>query len=225
MDFLNSINKNRIEFLITLICVILILGIPPFGVYAAFMIVIAGLVFGANRKELLRSIGLFRPQGVLPMFFLTAFMGLVIELTMEVFFNPLIERVTLSQIDLSQVQLPSLESYLTWVIVGFVLGGFLEEVLFRGFLMTRIAKFMKADMASDILALFITAVLFGICHRYQGWSGVISTGVTGFILGCIFLKFKKNLWYAICTHGFVNLTALTILYLGHYDFLRSLFWG
>ena len=128
----------------------------------------------------------------------------------------------MSEIDLSKVKMANFGDYLTWIVVGFVLGGLLEEILFRGFLMTRISEILSKNTKRDILALLFTSLLFGLCHFYQGWSGVISTGFTGFILGLVFLAFNKNLWYSILTHGFVNLTSLTILYLDYYDKLKSL---
>ena len=149
-------------------------------------------------------------------------MGVAIELIAETVLNPLIENITESKIDLSAVDLSSVTSYLIWIVIGFVLGGLLEEILFRGFLITRISKMIKDNQISDIIALLISSSVFGLCHLYQGWSGVISTGIIGLIFGIIFLAFKKNLWYSILTHGFVNLTGLTILYFNYYDTIEKL---
>lgn len=104
----------------------------------------------------------------------------------------------------------------------FCVRGLLEEVLFRGFLLTRIAKFLGGKKFANILALLATSVIFGLCHMYQGVSGSISTAFIGFLLGTIFLCTGKNLYYAILTHGFINFTGLTILYLGKYEYLNSL---
>lgn len=222
MNALKNMPTEKLELIITILSTILILAIPQYGVIIAFVIVIAYLRRSKNRKELRKSIGLRQSKSWAILIIVCAFLGLFIELAMEILLNPIIEKLTHSKIDLSKVVLSSIGDYLAWIVIGFVLGGLLEEILFRGFLITRVSKFLKGNMTSDILALFITSILFGLCHLYQGWSGVISTGIIGLIFGTIFLAFNKNLWYAILTHGFVNATALTILYFGYYDKLESL---
>lgn len=222
MKKIKNLTTENLELIITILSVILILTIPQYGVILSFIMVSIYLIRNKNRKELSKSIGLRRPKNLLTLIIISALLGVLIELTTEIFFNPIIEKLTHSKIDLSEVELSSIGAYLTWIVIGFVLGGLLEEILFRGFLITRISKFLKENKASDFLALFITSILFGLCHLYQGWSGVISTGLIGFIFGIIFLAFGKNLWYSILTHGFVNVTALTILYFGYYDKIESL---
>jgi len=222
MYFLKNLPAEKFEIIITIFCTLLILAVPQYGVLISFIIVIGYIIGSKNRKELRKSIGLIRPKNLMKLVVVTACLGILIEIIMEILVNPIIEKLTFSEIDLSKVEIISIGDYLTWIILGFVLGGLLEEILFRGFLITRISKILRKNPKKEVLALFITLILFGLCHFYQGWSGVISTGFTGFILGIIFLIFNKNLWYSILTHGFVNLTAVTILYLDHYDKLKSL---
>lgn len=210
------------EMILTILSVVFILAIPQYGVMIALILVIAHLRRSKNRNELRKSIRLKRPNNMAILIIVTVLLGVLIELAMEILANPVIERLTNSKIDLTEVEMSSIGGYLTWIVIGFVLDGLLEEILFRGFLLTRISLLLNNTRARDILALVITSVLFGICHFYQGWSGVISTGIIGFIFGIIFLVFNKNLWYSILTHGFVNAASLTILYLGYYDKIEHL---
>jgi len=222
MSILKSLPTEKVELTITILSIMLLLAIPQYGVILSFIIVIAYLRRSKNRKELLKSIGLKRPKNLFILIIIGVFLGALIELTTEIFFNPIIEKLTHSKIDLSEIDLSRIGNYLTWIVIGFVIGGLLEEILFRGFLLTRISKILKLNKSSNLLALLATSFLFGFCHFYQGWSGVISTGLIGFIFAIIFLAFDKNLWYTILTHGFVNMTALTILYFGYYDKLEHL---
>lgn len=222
MGFLKNLTTEKLELMITILSVILILTIPQYGVIIAFIMVIVYLRRSKNRFEIRKSIGLKRPNNLPILIFVTAILGILIELVIEIFVNPIIEKITNSKIDISEVEMESFGDYLTWIVIGFVIGGLLEEILFRGFLITRISTFLRADKMGNCLALFLTSLLFGLCHLYQGWSGVISTGLIGFIFGIIFLTFNKNLWYSILTHGFVNATALTILYFGYYEKIESL---
>lgn len=222
MDYLKKLSAEKLELIITILSIIFILAIPQYGVILSFVIVFVYLRRSKNRKELLKSIGFVRPANWVKTIILAAIMGILIEVFMEILVNPMIEQLTSSKIDLSKVDMPNIVYYLVWIVIGFVLGGLLEEILFRGFLITRISKFLKMNKSGDIAALLITSLLFGLCHIYQGWSGAISTGLIGLIFGIIFLAFNKNLWYSILTHGFVNLTSLTILYFGYYDKLATL---
>jgi len=222
MLFIKKLPPERLELIITILSVISILSIPQYGVILSFILVIVYLRRSKNRNELRQSIGLKQPKNTAILIILSAVMGIAIELAMEILVNPMIEKLTHSTIDLTKVKMSSIGEYLVWIIIGFVLGGLLEEILFRGFLITRISKFIKVNKFSDLISLFITSILFGLCHLYQGLSGAISTGIIGLIFGIIFLSFNKNLWYSILTHGFVNLTSLTILYFGYYEKLKSL---
>ena len=222
LQVLKNLTTEKVELIITILAILLILAIPQYGVILSFIIVIAYISRSRNRKELLQSIGLRRPKNLFNLIIIGVFLGTLIELTTEIFCNPIIEKLTHSKIDLSGIDLSHIGNYLTRIVIGFVIGGLLEEILFRGFLITRISKILKINKASEMIALLVTSILFGFCHFYQGWSGVISTGLIGFIFGIIFLAFNKNLWYSILTHGFVNVTALTILYFGYYDKIEHL---
>lgn len=217
-----KVHRNR-ELLVTLATIALIVLVPQYGVIASFIIVIAYLRRQKDRPLVLQSIGLKKPSNWYYVILLSMIMGTAIELCAEVFVNPIIENILREKIDLSVVNIKgNTLNYFLWIVIGFVLGGLLEELLFRGFLLTRIAKFLGGNNVANILALLATSAIFGLCHLYQGVSGSISTAFIGFLLGTIFLCTGKNLYYAILTHGFINFTGLTILYLGKYEFLNSL---
>jgi membrane protease YdiL (CAAX protease family) len=211
------------ELLATLAAIALIVLVPQYGVIASFIIVIAYLRRQKDRSKVLQSIGVLKPNNWFYVILLSMICGAAIELCAEVVVNPIIEHFLREKIDLSVVDIKGdALSFVLWIVIGFVLGGLLEEILFRGFLLTRIAKFLGGNKLAHISALLATSFIFGLCHLYQGVSGSISTGFIGFLLGTIFLCTGKNLYYAILTHGFVNFTGLTILYLGKYEYLNSL---
>ena len=51
-------------------------------------------------------------------------------------------------------------------------------------------------------------------HYYQGPSGIITTGIIGFMVGLIFIYNRNNLMLPILTHGIYNMMAITLIYLG-----------
>ncbi|WP_170934659.1 CPBP family intramembrane glutamic endopeptidase [Hymenobacter gelipurpurascens] len=220
MSYLTRLPKT--ELILTILCFALILGIPQVGVIGAFILVFAYIRRSKARPLLLNSMRFVQPLSWLKAIAVSAVLGVAIELFVETLFNPLVEKTTNTPIDLTQVDFKNnIFIYAGWVIVGFILGGLLEEILFRGFLLTRVFALFSNASTGNIIGLLSTSIIFGMCHAYQGWSGVLSTGFIGIILGIVLL-IKQNLWYSILTHGFINLTGLTILYLNYYDTLRTL---
>ena len=89
-----------------------------------------------------------------------------------------------------------------------------EEVIWRGFLMTRLAKLAGDSRTAWGIALVLTSVHFGLVHFYQGLAGVLMTGVAGFLLGLAFLLFGRNLWVPIVAHAFMHVMSFGALYMG-----------
>lgn len=219
--------KQRInlpEVVLALLCLLVILFFPPTGIVVSFVVVLIYLLFGKNRMQKFRSIGFQTPSNMGSAILICLFLGILIEVTSEVFINPLIELGTKSSINLSDFDnvRGNIPHYLIWILLGWVIGGFLEEILFRGFLITRLSSVFAKEWVGNILAILITSATFGFSHMYQGWSGVISTGLIAIILGLIFVKSKKILWYSILTHGFINTTAFTLIYLDFDKVLATL---
>ena len=107
----------------------------------------------------------------------------------------------------------NLRGYLMVLAAGFIYGGVLEEILARGFVIGWGVALMGERSALPLLAL--SSIVFGLGHRYQGWSGVISTGVTGLILGAIYLATKRKLLAPMLTHAVSDAIGITCLYLGY----------
>lgn len=89
-----------------------------------------------------------------------------------------------------------------------------EEIIYRGFLMTRLARIFGGGQGAWIAALLLSSTLFGALHLYQGLSGVVLTGFVGLLLGVVFLASGRNLWVAILVHGLTNTVSLVLMYLG-----------
>ncbi len=215
---------NKIEMILTIVCLLLIVYVPQWGLIISFFSVLIYLLIGKDRKFKFNSIGFKKPQSWITTILISLGLGIVIELSFQILINPLFDKLTGSMIDLSNFD--SVQGnflvYLAMLAIGFIVGGLFEEILFRGYLMTRIAQFFKRKVVGFTIAITRTSAIFGLSHMYQGWSGVLNTGITAVIFGLIFLKFNKNLWYAIFTHGFVNFVGFTVLYLGISENLRTL---
>ncbi len=137
-----------------------------------------------------------------------------IFLLIDFLVQPLIEQY-FGAIDLSALDgiRGNLVSYIIFIVFMWVVAAFGEEFLYRGFFMKRLAGVMgNTDRAWLISALLISA-LFGMAHLYQGLSGMITTGLIGFIFSIIFYKNRKNLVLAMLTHGIYDMIGITLIYL------------
>ena len=88
-----------------------------------------------------------------------------------------------------------------------IIQSFSEEVFFRGFLLEKIDS-----VAGEKMAIFITALLFGLAHMSYGKIyPVIMPVIMGFLLGFVVFK-TKNLYSAIVAHMTFNFMSF-VLYL------------
>jgi len=90
------------------------------------------------------------------------------------------------------------------VAISLLIVGFVEEFIFRGFIMARIASALGGANWAWALALIAQAVLFGLSHGYQHLYGMLLTGVIGLFLGSVYLLSGRNLWIPIIGHAVYN---------------------
>jgi len=217
-------HENKIGLsIIILIILAAILMIPPLGVLFAFVIV-AFLVLFTIKEGSLSDIGFRSSKSWPKAIFLSFVLAVLIELTFQIFFNPIFEAITDTSIDLSEFEgmRGNFITYIIMLLIGWVVGGFMEEIIFRGYLITKLKRLLGSSPLVLFFILFLTSVPFGLSHLYQGLSGVLSTGFIAFIFGFIFIKSGYNLWLPIFTHGFVNTVGLTLTYLDLDTYLRNI---
>lgn len=101
--------------------------------------------------------------------------------------------------------------YLVWIAISWVIAGFAEEVLFRGFLITRLLRLFPASRLAPALAVILAGLFFGVLHYYnQGMRGFITASAIGIAFGIMFLLFKRNLWPIIFVHGSIDTLGFTV---------------
>lgn len=109
----------------------------------------------------------------------------------------------------------NLPHYLYWLMIGWVIGGFTEELLFRGFLLTHFEKLFSKLPFPIIFAVVIQALIFGQQHMYyQGAIGLVETGMVAVVSGAIYVLSKRRLWPLIISHGLANTLGMTMIFLG-----------
>lgn len=84
--------------------------------------------------------------------------------------------------------------------------GFYEEVLARGFLLSRCRTLLPGVWGPVLLS----SALFGLGHFYQGWFGVLQTALVGLIFARLALHWG-TLWPVVFAHAALNTLSLLVL--------------
>ena len=100
----------------------------------------------------------------------------------------------------------SLTSYPFWLalLVNAILIPILEEVVFRGYLFSRLGKAMPA-----VVAAVISSVVFGLCHGGLVWA--IWAGITGLII-CVVRVKSGSIIPGIVFHIIMNTYGMVVSY-------------
>jgi membrane protease YdiL (CAAX protease family) len=104
-------------------------------------------------------------------------------------------------------------NYVIILLLALVVGGFYEEIVFHGFIFTRLEKIFHGKWAT-IAAFIITNLIFGAYHFQQGIKGILLATIAGAAYHVLILKFNRNLWYGLFFHAFFDFIGLTLIYLG-----------
>lgn len=97
--------------------------------------------------------------------------------------------------------------------ISWTTAAFGEEVLFRGFLQSRLRSLFGERRHAAILAALAQAVLFGLAHAYQGATGILISGTIGLAFGLLMLRFR-TIWPLVVAHGLIDAVSMLALYAG-----------
>ena len=104
--------------------------------------------------------------------------------------------------------------YIFILAMGWVIGGFYEEIVFHGFIFTRLEKLIPGKYTL-VIAFLLCNVIFALYHLQLGSQGVINAFVAGCVYHALMLRYKRNMWYAIICHAVFDSIALTFIYAGY----------
>jgi len=102
------------------------------------------------------------------------------------------------------------------LLIAFLVGGFYEEIIFHGFLFTRLERVFDFK-GGAIISFIVTNAIFGLYHYQQGVKGILLTTVAGAVYHLLILRFGRNLWYGLFCHTFFDFIGLTMIYLGYLE--------
>ncbi len=102
--------------------------------------------------------------------------------------------------------------FISLIAVWFA-SSFGEEVVYRGFLITRLQEMFGSNAKKAVIAtLFLSSVIFGLAHFEWGITGIVQTTFMGLALGISYFVTKRKLWSLIIAHGYMDTILLVQLY-------------
>ena len=210
------------EILLSLIAILIVVLVPhsdiipaPFGYAIPVLIFI--WFFLKRRKENFGSLGFsFKRFGIKPIF-IGMLSGIIIFSFLTWIFFLLLEKL----VELPPVNLGDFAKlkgntgfYIFLLIMGWIIGGFYEELVFHGFIFSRLEKIIAGHYAT-IISFLLTNLIFALYHLQLGTSGVINALIAGVFYQALMLYYKRNMWYAIICHAVYDTIALTFIYGGY----------
>jgi len=112
----------------------------------------------------------------------------------------------------------SVPTFLTTIAAAWLIGGFYEEVLFRGYMLYLLEKRLLKS-AGMLPAVTATGVLFGLYHWQQGTFGIIAGALGGIFWGILYKRTGNNLWIPIFSHALFDTITLVLIYIGRFGHL------
>ncbi len=103
--------------------------------------------------------------------------------------------------------MPQNRSEMVWFGGVSLTAGFCEEFLFRGYLIWSLAPWLGWWGAAAV-----SVLIFAFGHAYQGWSGIVGTGIAG-VFFTLTVALFGSLWPAIILHFLWDLAMGLIAWL------------
>jgi membrane protease YdiL (CAAX protease family) len=102
------------------------------------------------------------------------------------------------------------------LVAAWVLAAFGEELVWRGYLMNRVAGLFRNSRAGWVVSLILVSAAFGFGHAYQGVVGIVQEGFSGLLLGLVYLGCGRNLAVPIVAHGITDSIDILLILTGRY---------
>lgn len=165
-----------------------------------------------------RGVGLGRPVHWPRALGIGALAGVTMELFATFVSVPLLSELAGKPPDLAGFRplVGNLEMVVLLIAVNWVLAAFGEEMVYRGYLMNRLAGVLPPAAWTWGVSLVVVSAAFGCAHADQGLTGMVQEGFAGFLLGLLYLASGRNLTVPIVAHGVSNSLAFILIYFDRY---------
>lgn len=214
--------KTIKQILFPLIAIALVVLIPhsgiiplPFG-YSIPVLIFIWLYLKLS-KENFASLGFsFKQIEIKPLLIGTVTAVLLFSFLSLVFFPLLDKIINIPSPDLGDIaRIRGNPGFFIFILtMGWLVGGFYEEIVFHGFIFTRL-EILIPGKYTLVIAFLLCNAIFALYHLQLGSHGVINAFVAGCVYHALMLRYKRNMWYAIFCHAVFDTIALTYIYAGY----------
>jgi len=210
-----SFRQNLVKALIVAFLILFPHFVPlPFYSYAVVCMMVI-LMYLRTHKKTLRDLGLKR-KGLTTHSFVVGIVSALVWIAFNKWiYHPFITHFFVvepyTEYDFIRKKLSNL---IFTIVAAWVIGGFYEEIAFRGFIQTTIQEWFSKFNYSFWLAGVLTSILFGFYHWQQGIFGIVPSALGGLLWTFLLWRYKGNLWYPIISHAVYDTIALIMIYFG-----------
>lgn len=214
------LRSNKVAILVAVVVVLMLNEIDriaaPLGIPIAVLFI--WFVLWVSRAGW-SDVGMRRPKNWITTIGIGIGVALFLQAVALVVLVPTMQRFGVQLPDLSRFESirGNIPMLLLWLVVAWTTAGFGEEIIWRGFVMSRVARVLGDGKAAWVFSLILASVLFGLLHIYQGTVGVVLTGVSGLVFGILYLASGRNLWAPIIAHGTKDTLAFLMIYTGLWE--------
>lgn len=214
-----SLRDDRLALVAEMMVVASIFALRAFGllpITTTIPLLVVGWLSLWLRRSGWRQIGMARPASWGWIVLLGIGLGVALAALDVVVVLPWLERVADGSLDLRTFDsvrgnLPGLLFYLT---ATWTLAAFGEEMVYRGYLLNRLADSFGRSKAGWALSVIIMSLLFGLVHDFMGIAGVVFAILDAMLLSALYLASGRNLWLPAITHGVGNTMSFLLLFMG-----------
>jgi membrane protease YdiL (CAAX protease family) len=99
-----------------------------------------------------------------------------------------------------------------WLAFEMFVPGLVEEFVYRGVIMDRLAKVFDFSRLAWPIAIALQAAIFSLAHGYGGLEGLEVGAGFGLVCGLMFVYGGRNLWALIIFHGAYDVARVAYRY-------------
>jgi membrane protease YdiL (CAAX protease family) len=169
------------------------------------------------RGQRWRDIGLSFPSNWRRLLLIGIAAGIAMELLELFATQPLLVALTGKYPDLSDFHslIGNFRLLLLIVAGSWIIAGVGEELVWRGYILNRVADLLGRGRLGWAMSIGIVSVVFGLAHSYQDWTGVIENSIDGALLALLYIACGRNLIAPIVAHGVTDTVDSLIIFSGH----------
>jgi membrane protease YdiL (CAAX protease family) len=212
------LSENRLATSAELLLVTVFQALDAIGLPAIFVLFPFSWISLWLRKIGWRDLGLRRPSSWLRTLGIAVTIGVFYTAVELSFIEPLIYQLGVGSEDLSNFDgiRDNILVLVIWIIIGWTIGAFAEEMVYRGYLLNRLADLIGHSQVGWVIGLIGSSAFFAFGHVYLGAAGVLMTFLEACLWAGLYLGGRRNLWLPIIGHGTTNTFAFVLMYLGLY---------